>query len=266
MAAAWAKFWALRWIVKGPIIAVVALVVLGIVGGSATPEEPAPKTVAAVSTATAAVATTTVTAPAGAPSTPTPTAPAAAALEASVVDVVDGDTLDVRLDGKTQRIRLILVDTPEVFGGVQCFGREASDYTKKLLPAGTALRLERDVSNTDRFDRLLRYAYLADGRMVNELLVRDGFARVATFPPDVKYVDRLRSVEREAREAGRGLWSGCAASATPTSAPASTAVAPTEAFYPNCAAARSAGVAPIRRGSPGYRAALDGDGDGVACD
>ncbi|MGE3795925.1 MAG: thermonuclease family protein [Dehalococcoidia bacterium] len=195
--------------------------------------------------------------------TPASTSSAAAAAiktgaPAQVVDVVDGDTLDVRLDGKVQRVRLILVDTPEVFGGVQCYGREASTYTKSLLPAGTALRLERDVSETDRFGRLLRYAYLDDGRLVNEVLVRDGYGRVATFPPDLKLVERMRAAEREARDARRGLWGGCE---TPTATP-SAASTP----FASCAAARAAGAAPVRRGQPGYNPGLDGDADGIACE
>lgn len=102
------------------------------------------------------------------------TAPPAGGVPVEVVAVVDGDTLDVRIGGATQRVRLILVDTPEVFGGTECFGPEASAYTKRTLPVGTLVSLEKDVSETDRFGRLLRYVYLGDGRMFNEILVAEG--------------------------------------------------------------------------------------------
>ena len=84
-----------------------------------------------------------------------------------IARVVDGDTIDVDIAGKTQRIRLIGLDTPEVYGKVDCFGKEASQFTKSLLPLGRAVRLEKDLSETDRYGRLLRYVYLPDGRMIN---------------------------------------------------------------------------------------------------
>ncbi len=124
--------------------------------------------------------------------------------------MVDGDTIRVHLDGAVQRVRLILIDAPEVGDNLECYGDEATRFVAALLPVGAPVRLERDVSETDRFDRLLRYVYLADGRMLNELIVAEGFANVATFPPDLKHLDRMREAERAAREAGRGLWSACA--------------------------------------------------------
>ena len=108
-------------------------------------------------------------------------------------------------------MRLILVDTPEVGDNLECFGDEATRFVEGLLSPGARVRLERDVSETDRFGRLLRYVYLDDGRMLNELLVAEGYANVVTFPPDLRYLDRLREAERSAREARRGLWSACAA-------------------------------------------------------
>ena len=102
--------------------------------------------------------------------------------------MVDGDTIRVHLDGSVQRVRLILIDAPEVGDNLECYGDEATRFVEALLPAGASVRLERDVSETDRFDRLLRYVYLDDGRMLNELLVAEGFAHVATFPPDLKHL------------------------------------------------------------------------------
>ncbi|MGE5596830.1 MAG: thermonuclease family protein [Hyphomicrobiales bacterium] len=128
---------------------------------------------------------------------------------ADVVRVTDGDTIVVDLVGREERVRYIGMDTPEVAGspgGAEPFGSEASAANKDLLRDGRVC-LERDVSERDRYGRLLRYAWLADGRMAGEELVREGLARVATFPPDVKYIDsRLLPAQREAQQAGRGLW------------------------------------------------------------
>lgn len=134
---------------------------------------------------------------------------------AMVTRVIDGDTIDVEVGGVAERVRFILMDTPEISGRVECYGREASARTVALLPVGSDVTLERDVSERDRFGRLLRYVYLEDGRMLNELLVAEGFATVATFPPDVKYVDRFREAESAARVELRGLWSLCIESAIP---------------------------------------------------
>lgn len=182
---------------------------------------------------TTGAASQPVAAPSSAPTLPpvataTTTSPPAASQAAEVVAVVDGDTIDVRMDGRTQRVRLILVDTPEVFGATDCFGPEASAFTKRTLPAGSRLSLEKDVSETDRFGRLLRYVYLADGRMLNEVLVAEGYAQVATFPPDVKHLERMTAAQRGAREGQKGLWSSCRATPTATSSPAAggPAIAP----------------------------------------
>lgn len=153
---------------------------------------------------------------------PAPASPTAASPNTTtcfVTNVVDGDTFDCQ-DG--DRVRLILIDTPEVHGREDCYGREASDYTKRNL-LGKTVQLERDVSETDRYGRLLRYAWLG-GELYNERIVRDGYARLATFPPDVKYLDRIQAAEREAREANRGLWGACPGDTTPT--PTATATPP----------------------------------------
>ena len=121
-----------------------------------------------------------------------------------VVRVVDGDTVVLRSAGKS---RLIGVDTPEVFGRQECFGREASAFAKRLLTPGTRVRVERDVEDRDRYGRALVYLRLADGRSVNELLVARGFAVPLTIPPNVRHADRFRDLARRARERGAGLWS-----------------------------------------------------------
>ena len=127
-----------------------------------------------------------------------------------VARVVDGDTIDVTIWGETRRVRLLLVDTPEVFGGTECYGREASEYVRSLLPEGSAVRLERDVTDKDSFGRLLRYVYLEDGRMLNELLLEGGYATLYDSRDEEQHEQRLRDTEARAREAGAGLWTACA--------------------------------------------------------
>ena len=109
-----------------------------------------------------------------------------------------------------ERVRLIGVDTPEsVKPGtpVECFAREASAFLEKLVE-GRRVRLVLDVEERDRYGRLLAYVY-RDDLFVNAELVRRGYASVATFPPNVRHVDTFVRLQREARAAGRGLWSAC---------------------------------------------------------
>ena len=129
-----------------------------------------------------------------------------------VTEVVDGDTIEIE---GGQRIRLIGIDTPETKDPrrpVGCFGKEASNKVKELL-SGREVYLEKDVSETDKYKRLLRYVYLPieDGNLlfVNDYLVREGFAKALTYPPDVKYNEQFRQAERQAREQKRGLWKKC---------------------------------------------------------
>jgi micrococcal nuclease len=128
---------------------------------------------------------------------------------ATVESVTDGDT--VRLSGLGP-VRLIGVDTPEVFAGVECFGREASAFVRRLLPAGTPVRYRVGVEERDRYGRLLAYVWLSDGRFLNRLLVERGFAQPLTVPPNVGYAELFIAAARRARRAGRGLWErpGCA--------------------------------------------------------
>jgi micrococcal nuclease len=122
-----------------------------------------------------------------------------------VARAVDGDTLE--LEGG-EKVRYIGVNTPETVkpnAPTECFGKEASARNKELVE-GKAVRLEKDVSDRDRYGRLLRFVYLEDGTFVNDYLVREGYAYASTFPPDVKLADRFRQAQAEARENKRGLW------------------------------------------------------------
>lgn len=121
-----------------------------------------------------------------------------------VVRVVDGDTVVLRSAGKS---RLIGVDTPEVFGGQECFGREASAFAKRVLRPGLRVRVERDVEERDRYGRALVYLRLPDRRSFNELLVAQGFAVPLTIPPNVRHAERFHELARRARTREAGLWS-----------------------------------------------------------
>src|SRR4051812_5580760 len=121
-----------------------------------------------------------------------------------VTRVIDGDTIDVLFRGRNLDVRLIGVDTPETVAPsqpVECYGKAASDFTTRRLDR-QPVRLEFDVERLDRYGRTLAYVWQGE-RMFNEILLRRGFAQVATFPPNVRYVDRFLVAERAAREAGR---------------------------------------------------------------
>jgi micrococcal nuclease len=123
-----------------------------------------------------------------------------------VTRVVDGDTIDISpsVEGRS-RVRLIGMDTPEVHFGTQPYGPEASAFAKQELNE-EEVGLELDVQKIDPYGRLLAYVYLPDGDIFNVTLVEEGYAQVATFPPNVKYQDRFLEAQREAREDNRGLW------------------------------------------------------------
>lgn len=129
-----------------------------------------------------------------------------------VIEVVDGDTIRVELDGEQTPVRLIGIDTPEKDGPYtdrECFGEQASRYTDDAL-AGRAVELEFDVERTDRFDRTLAYVWV-EGSLFNQRILRDGFAVLATFPPNVRYVERFTRAQQQARGEGAGLWEACQA-------------------------------------------------------
>jgi micrococcal nuclease len=123
---------------------------------------------------------------------------------ARVTKHTDGDTLWLSGVGK---VRLIGVDTPEVHGGVECFGRRASEFVERTLPLGARVRYRLGVEERDRYGRALAYVWLEDGRFLNLLLVRGGFAQPLTVPPNVEYAGRFTAAAAAARKAGRGLWS-----------------------------------------------------------
>ena len=127
-----------------------------------------------------------------------------------VTRVVDGDTAEVRLDGREEDVRYIGVDTPETVKPgepVQCFGPQASAFNHRLVE-GRRVRLVFGEERRDVYGRLLAYVYL-DGRFVNAELVRRGLARTLTIPPNDRFAERLKRLEIAAARAGRGLWGAC---------------------------------------------------------
>ena len=132
---------------------------------------------------------------------------------ATVVRVVDGDTVDVRVGRAAETARLLGIDTPETVDPsepVGCFGPEASARTKELLPAGTPVRLARDVEARDRYGRLLVYVVRErDDLFVNRSLLADGYARPLSIAPNEAHRAELARVAAEARASGRGLSGKC---------------------------------------------------------
>jgi micrococcal nuclease len=227
--------------------------------------------------------------------TPEPTpvlgeAPIGPTEQGLVVNVVDGDTIDVLVDGVELRVRYIGMDTPEVHSGVEWLGPEASAANAALV-AGKEVVLEKDVSETDQYGRALRYVWVEDGSgwlLVNLELIRLGYALVTTYPPDVKYVDLLYlDAQEEARNAGRGLW-GVPPTPVPTPKPAPVVTpvpaAPLPVAPSNCEPSYPGICIPI--GSPDLDCGeiqwrrfqvrwdvpnpdphrFDGDGDGIGCE
>ncbi len=139
---------------------------------------------------------------------------------AVVEHIVDGDTIDVLINGREERVRLTGIDTPEVAHPAganrpatvaECFGDEATDFVESLLPVGTHVRLERDVVGRDDYGRLLAYVYRSDdGIFVNYEIVSQGYAQPLTIPPNVTHAELMVEAARAAEAADAGLWSACA--------------------------------------------------------
>ena len=127
--------------------------------------------------------------------------------------VVDGDTLDIRMGRRTARVRLIGINTPETVDPrrpAECYGHEASELAKHLLPSGTPIRVERDVEARDDYDRLLAYVYRAsDHLFVNLELLQQGAAVPLRIEPNTAYATAFADAAIAAEQAGRGLWSQC---------------------------------------------------------
>jgi micrococcal nuclease len=208
--------------------------------------------------------------------TVTPMAPTGPTQVALVVRVVDGDTIVIDRGYGPESLRYIGIDTPETVHPsepVEWMGKEASDANRALVE-GREVVLESDVSETDQYGRLIRYVWIRDGTswtFVNLVLVAAGLAQVATYPPDVRYVDTYLAAQRTAQEHGLGLW---AATPTPTATPSATAQPGNcDPSYPTVCIPPpppdlDCGQIPYRRfqvvGSDPHR--FDGDNDGIGCE
>ena len=131
--------------------------------------------------------------------------------EATIKRVVDGDTVIITTkEGIEERIRLLLIDTPESVhpnGEVEKFGPEASDYAKDYLKKGTKITLERGNPERDKYDRILGYIWV-DGINFNQHMIEEGYARVAyVFEPNTKYIDEFREAEKQAESKKKNIWS-----------------------------------------------------------
>ena len=140
----------------------------------------------------------------------------------TVTRIIDGDTLKVFYLGSEESIRLIGIDTPESrvnkktkrdaersgqdIDTIIAMGKRATEYVKSLVEPGDLITIEFDAQERDRYGRLLCYVYLPNGKMLNEEIVKAGYANVMTVPPNVKYEDRFLKAYQEARESKRGLW------------------------------------------------------------
>ena len=122
--------------------------------------------------------------------------------------VIDGDTIEIETG---DRIRYIGMNTPEIVDPrqpVECFGKEALAYNRELVE-GKKVKLVSDITDKDKYGRLLRYVYMEDGTFVNLKLVEDGYANVMTIPPNVAMAEEFRKAERSARNDSRGLRRSC---------------------------------------------------------
>lgn len=133
---------------------------------------------------------------------------------AKAIKVHDGDTVTVVLKGRKEKVRLIGIDAPEI--KQRPWGTRAKKHLEKLiLAANKTVILEFDVEKRDKYGRLLCYIFTPDRKMLNTLMVKDGYAVLLTIPPNIKYVDELKAAQNEARQHGRGIWSSKGLKETP---------------------------------------------------
>lgn len=182
---------------------------------------------------------------------------------ARVIRIIDGDTIEVDLgEGNKKTVRYIGIDTPETVDprrNDQCFGKEASAKNKELVGNGI-VGLEKDVSETDRYGRLLRYVYMGD-LFVNQVLINEGYAHASSYPPDIKYQDTLLQAEQQARAGSKGLWGSACTNPTKFSEPGNYVCDCSK----TCSEISSCAEAQYQLNTCGC-SVRDGDKDGIACD
>lgn len=219
---------------------------VGWVYGITNPAPAAPQTTPAAAVQKPASAPAPAATPAAAKATPAKQPAESKDQVYAVVQIVDGDTIKVSIDGKTESVRLIGVDTPETVDPrqpVQCFGREAADFTKAKL-TGASVRLESDASQGDRdkYSRLLRYVVTQDGVNFNRQLLAEGYAYEYTYRTPYKYQADFKAAQKSATAANKGLWAATSCSgqkikpqpaATPAIKPTPVTAKPAPSPAPN---------------------------------
>jgi len=279
---------------RGLLVAGLAVVVgLAALGSIDKTDTGSPTSAVATPTATARIVAVATATPTAKPTlTPEPTfGPIGQTTEATVVRITDGDTIVVAYGGKDYKVRYIGMDTPETVdpsSPIQWMGPQATAANAALV-AGKTVFLEKDVSEVDRYDRLLRYVWLTDGAawtLVNLELVRQGVASAKSYPPDTKYDALYLVAEGEAHRSALGLWGATPAPPTPAPTPTPEPVIvpfvepdpePAADCHPSydpcvpdgpdldCPDIRAMGLAPVDVIGPDeYR--LDGDHDGQGCE
>jgi micrococcal nuclease len=262
-------------------IALAATMFLAACSGAPAIDEPVASPTPATATPTPRVTSTAEVTERPSPSPELGSAPIGPTEVATVLSITDGDTIRVDRGYGSEPVRYIGINTPEVGDPG---GSEATAENTRLVE-GMQVVLERDVSETDQFDRLLRYVWIDTGSgwtFVNVELVRRGFAQAATYPPDVRYTDSFIAAERGARSEGVGFWgpspeSTPAPTPPPPTAPPVVTPAPVANCHPSyspclpivadldCPDVRALGAAPVTvTGPDDYR--LDGDHDGIGCE
>ncbi|MDP8977788.1 MAG: thermonuclease family protein, partial [Actinomycetota bacterium] len=212
----------------------------------------------------------------------------AGAQPARVLEVVDGDTIEVRAEragplpaGSPRTVRLLEIDTPETVHpsvGTECYGPQASAFATRRLPAGSRVWLVADEDRRDRYGRDLRYVWTDEGDFFNLQAVRLGFAEAVLYEPNDAYIRRMRAAEAAARAAERGLWAACTGGAPnpPALAPPPSRRSPGRGCEPgyrgacvpayppdvDCGQIPDTGFASVGADPHG----LDDDDDGVACE
>jgi len=270
---------------------IVLLLAIGAIGAAGADQGPTSGGVVPSSSPTARSAVRPTATPTAEPSpTPEPTfGPIGQTIEATVVRVTDGDTIVGAYGGQEYKVRYIGMDSPETVdpnSAVQWMGPQATAANAALVEGKTVF-LEKDVSEVDQFDRLLRYVWLTDGTawtLVNLELVRQGVAFAKSYPPDVRYDALYSAVESDAKVFALGLWGPTPAPPTPAPTPVPVIVPfvepdpePAGNCHPSydscvpdgpdldCPDVRAMGLAPVDVIGPDeYR--LDGDHDGLGCE
>ncbi|MBX7152326.1 thermonuclease family protein [bacterium] len=142
--------------------------------------------------------------------------------QTQIIKIIDGDTFVIRYEGKEEKIRLIGIDTPESKANIKAGkdasrsgkdvetivaqGQSAKRFVETLIEPGSSVRVELDVQHRDKYGRLLGYLYLDDGKMLNEEIIKAGYASPMTYPPNVRYEKRFRTAYQWARDNKKGLW------------------------------------------------------------